>query len=39
MLAAEPGSEICIRIDGADEKDALNACKELILNNFYEDET
>lgn len=36
MLAAEPGSEILLMIDGDDEQDALNALKELIDNKFYE---
>ena len=38
MLAAEPGSEILIQVEGTDEKEAMNAFKELIHNNFYEDE-
>ena len=38
MLAAEPGSEITIIIDGEDEQDAMNALKELIENKFYEEE-
>ena len=33
MLAAEPGSEI----DGSDETSAMEALKELIAQNFYED--
>ncbi len=37
MLAAEPGSEITIIIDGEDEQDAMNAIKELIENKFYEE--
>lgn len=38
MLAAEPGSEIVLQIDGCDEQEALLAIKELITKNFYEDE-
>jgi len=38
MLAAEPGSEIVLHIEGCDEQEALLAIKELITNNFYEDE-
>ena len=38
MLAAEPGSEILLMIDGDDEQDALNALKELINNKFYEED-
>ncbi|HID39236.1 MAG TPA: HPr family phosphocarrier protein [Calditrichaeota bacterium] len=37
MLAAEPGSELTFVIDGKDEKEALEAIKELIKNNFYEE--
>jgi phosphocarrier protein HPr len=37
MLAAEPGSEITIQIDGSDETSAMEALKELIAKNFYED--
>lgn len=37
MLAAEPGSEIIIQIDGSDELNAMEALKELIAQNFYED--
>ena len=38
MLAAEPGSEILIQTNGPDEKDAMNAIKELIEKDFYETE-
>jgi phosphocarrier protein len=38
MLAAEPGSEILLVIDGQDEQDALIALKELIDNKFYEED-
>jgi phosphocarrier protein HPr len=38
MLAAEPGSEILLMIDGNDEQDALIALKELINNKFYEED-
>ena len=37
MLAAEPGSELTFVINGKDEKEALEAIKELIKNNFYEE--
>jgi phosphocarrier protein HPr len=37
MLAAEPGSEITIQINGSDENSAMEALKELIAQNFYED--
>jgi phosphocarrier protein HPr len=38
MLAAEPGSEIIVQIAGIDEKEAMQAIKELIENKFYETE-
>lgn len=38
MLAAEPGSEIVFQISGDDEEQAFDAIKELISNNFYEDQ-
>ena len=38
MLAAEPGSEITLLIEGEDEKEAFAAIKELISQKFYEDE-
>jgi len=38
MLAAEPGSEIILYTDGEDEKEAMQALKELIKQNFYEDQ-
>jgi phosphocarrier protein HPr len=38
MLAAEPGSEILLIIDGDDEQEALEALKELIHSKFYEEE-
>jgi phosphocarrier protein len=38
MLAAEPGSEITLLIEGEDEKEAFAALKELISQKFYEDE-
>jgi len=37
MLAAEPGSEIILIIDGTDEVEAMEALKELVQNKFYED--
>jgi phosphocarrier protein len=38
MLAAEPGSEITLMVEGEDEKEAYQALKELISQKFYEDE-
>ena len=38
MLAAEPGSKIVLIIEGADEKNALQALRALIESKFYEDE-
>ncbi len=38
MLAAEPGSEIIINVDGEDEKEAFEALSDLIIQKFYEDE-
>jgi len=38
MLAAEPGSEITLLIEGEDEKEAFAALNDLILQKFYEDE-
>ena len=37
MLAAEPGSEILLHIDGEDEKDAFIKIKELFDNKFHEE--
>lgn len=37
MLAAEPGCEILLHIEGEDEKDALIEIKELFNKNFYEE--
>ncbi|MGD9487748.1 MAG: HPr family phosphocarrier protein [Calditrichaceae bacterium] len=37
MLAAETGSELVLQIDGDDEMEAMNAIKELIDKNFYEE--
>ena len=37
MLAAEPGSEVLIQIDGADEKQAIEELKELFEKKFYEE--
>lgn len=37
MLAAEPGSEVLLQIDGADEQDAYNQIKELFEKKFYEE--
>jgi phosphocarrier protein len=38
MLAAEPGSEIVLIIEGKDENDAMKALRDLIHNKFYEDD-
>ena len=38
MLAAEPGSEIKLLINGEDEKEAFEALKDLIVKKFFEDE-
>ncbi len=38
MLAAEPGSEITLLIEGEDEKEAFAALNELISQKFYEDQ-
>jgi phosphocarrier protein HPr len=38
MLAAEPGSEILLNINGSDEHEAMQALHELIDNKFYEDD-
>ena len=38
MLAAEPGSEITLLIEGEDEKQAFEALNELISQKFYEDD-
>ncbi len=35
-LAAEPGSVIEVTIDGEDENEAMQALKDLIENDFYE---
>lgn len=37
MLAAEPDSEITIITNGEDEKEAMEALRELIKKHFYED--
>ena len=38
MLAAEPGSEIILMINGDDEQEAMQALRELIHNKFYEED-
>jgi len=38
MLAAEPGSEITLLIEGDDEKEAFAALNDLISQKFYEDD-
>ena len=37
LLAASPGTELILIIDGKDEKEAMQAIKELVNNNFGED--
>jgi phosphocarrier protein len=37
MLAAEPGSEVLLQINGADEENAFNDIKELFEKKFYEE--
>lgn len=37
MLAAEPGSEVLVQIDGADEADALVEIEDLFEKKFHED--
>lgn len=37
MLAAEPGSEVLLQINGEDETDALAAIQELFNKKFYEE--
>ncbi len=37
MLAAEPGSEVLLQVDGEDENDALTAIQELFDKKFYEE--
>ena len=37
-LAATQGTEITLRVEGEDEKKALNALENLINNKFYEPE-
>jgi len=38
MLAAAKGSELCIRAEGSDADDALDAIETLVTNRFGEDE-
>ena len=38
LLAASPGSELTLKVDGTDENEATQAIKQLVLNNFGEDE-
>ena len=38
LLAASPGSELKLLVDGNDESDALRAITQLIEENFGEDE-
>jgi len=37
MLAAGPGTELEIRVDGPSEDDCLSELTELVRNKFYED--
>ena len=37
MLAAEQGSQITLRADGEDEREAIEALEKLIKDKFYED--
>jgi len=37
-LGAEKGSKIIIKIEGEDEQEAMKALKELVHNNFGEDQ-
>lgn len=37
ILAAEPDSEIIIRADGEDEREAVMALKKVVEDKFYED--
>ena len=38
MLAAEPGSEITLLINGQDENEAFEALNDLVVQKFYEEE-
>lgn len=38
MLAASPGSKLTVRINGADESEALEAIMKLVENNFGEND-
>ena len=37
MLAASPGSELTLKIDGNDELEVLEAIRQLVDNNFGEE--
>lgn len=37
MLAAEPGSEVLLHVDGTDEEDAFKEIKELFDKKFHEE--
>ncbi len=37
MLAAEPGSEVTLQVDGEDEQEAFDDLKELFSKRFYEE--
>lgn len=37
LLAASPGSELILKVDGSDESDALQAIINLVENNFGEE--
>lgn len=38
MLAASPGSKLTLRIDGKDESEVLEAIRQLVENNFGEND-
>ena len=37
LLAASPGSELMLMVDGSDENEATQAITQLVLNNFGEE--
>ena len=39
LLAAAQGTELTVRIEGADEMEAMNAIRDLFERGFYEEET
>lgn len=38
LLAASPGSELMLMVDGSDENEATQAITQLVLDNFGEEE-